>query len=691
MTNASLDWNLQIQRRAGEILDLAPDRIFVVDRSGRILYANQPGQHTAANLYGDRKSIFDFLLPEYHEIAQGTINRVLSTHTGESFETCLTIDQKDQWFLASALPLVFDTQHDGGAKDHVLVLLIRLADPSLPENETSSKQRNRALEKHPDERNQTAQKYSRYLDAIGNLNIQLTQLNQVQVVLQTLAECIMEAMNAGFIAIFRVEKDWIEFAAGVKAPVLKHRRECLDDEGIIGQALRKNEIRFMDRLDGDTARRIWRDLPRETNIHSLLIVPVISSDANRNILYLGYDHPILFDAYDERVLRAFVEATINTLRRIRLVQQLASYIQVRDQEVSVLYELSTYSSESIDVEDLLHKSLIRIMKAAGCDSGLITWSSELNPQGEMVSCWPQTGIPEPIKRFLRQGVSLNRPERTDPQQPAALISTGADAYAFLTVPVRAKRKKEYLLYLFGDLQNLNSAEVVHLVKSAARQIGLSIDNILDRKLAEEAIVLEERQRMARNLHDSITQALYALSLSSDVALKAYQRQDDERLHIALEDITRSSLQALKEIRLMLFELRPTALEKVGLMEALELRLNTVERRSSMTTHLEWTGNAFIPESLEVELYSIVSEALNNSLRHAQARSVWVRVRVSTYMISLEVEDDGKGFEIDSLSRGGMGLVSMNERARKLGGNLNVVSSEGRGTRITFKVRMPGEI
>lgn len=549
----------------------------------------------------------------------------------------------------------------------------------------------RAPEKRLEECNQTLQKYIRYLDASGNLNIQLTQLNQVPVVLQTLAERVMEAMNANFTALFRVEKEWIELAAGVKTPVLIHRRGCLNDEGIIGQVLQKNQIHFFQHLNLHTARHLWRNTPREINICSLLIVPVSSADAYQGILYLGYDHSIQFDQYDETVLRAFVEATLDTLHRIHLVKQLERHIQARDQEISVLHDLSTYSSEPIEIEDLLHKSLKRIMKAAHCDSGLITMTGELNLQGRIVSCWPQTGIPEPIKRFIGQSNSLDATVHYSPQNTARLLSNGTDAYAYITVPVRSKRNQEFIIYLFGTPRNFNNAEVVHLIKSSARQLGLSIDNMQDHKLAEEAVVLEERQRMARNLHDSITQSLYALSLSSDVALKAYQRQDEERLRIALEDVTRSSLQTLKEMRLMLFELRPNALEKAGLMEALELRFNTVERRLGMTAHLEWTGSARIPDSLEVELYRIVGEALNNSLRHAQARCVWVRVRVATYLISVEVEDDGVGFEIDSLSQGGLGLLSMNERSRKLGGNLKVVSSAGKGTRISFKVRIPGEI
>lgn len=579
----------------------------------------------------------------------------------------------------------FSSHDDRGSEqeDRLLTSSHKEAAPSWSAHD-AMRQRIAELENRLLERNQKLEEYTRYLDIGGRLNIQLPRLNKVSAVLQFFAEQIQAATNSRFSAIYRVDNDWIEYAAGVKAPALHHRRECLEKDGAIGQILEADDIQFLPQLDEKEVQRFWRDKPREYNISSLLIAPVVCADAFRGILYLGYDRPARFDKKDEIMLRASIEATVDTLHRIYVTQLLERYIQAREQEISVLHDLSTYSSELIELDDLLQKSLRRVIAATQCDTGLIYWPNEHGAQENMVTCWPNTGIPEPVRLFLYE----NRKQKWSGQNERYSLQDLPPDYSFacLTVPVHNKGRQGCFMHLFGEPSILRRDEVIHLTLSAARQIGLSIDSTLDRKLAEEAVILEERQRMARNLHDSITQSLYALSLSGDVAVKALDRQDNDRLRTALKDITSSSLQALKEMRLMLFELRPTALEKAGLIEALELRLNTVERRSGMEAHLEYTDTNQIPEVLEVELYRIINEALNNSLRHSGARCVWVRIRPAAHMISIEVEDNGKGFEVKASKQGGMGLVSMNERALKLGGNLTVTSSAGKGTRIIFKVR-----
>lgn len=688
MISSASDQDLTYPHWIWEVIDRAPERIHVIDQNGQIIYGNQYRAESAEPLRIDGRNIFDFILPAYQDLARLVMQTVLSSKKSGSFEAAFSFDQAERWYQTFVIPLNPKSNFAPEIESHRLALFHRDAAPTWAAHE-AIKQRTNELEKRLEERNQILEEYTRYLDAGGKLNIQLTQLNNVSMVLQTLAELAKKAMNSGFSAIYRVDKDWIEYAAGVKSPVILHKIESLSEDGILGRLLNTNNMKFIEHLDERIVQNFWRGLPRDFNIHSLLIVPVVCKEAFRGILYLGYERPAPFNKENELVLRASIEATIDTLHRIHVVQQLERNIQTREQEISVLYDLSTFSSEPVELDDLIHKSLRRIMTASKCETGLFFWNNQERAHTDMVACWPQTGIPGPVKQFLHQAEPLKGPGQIDAYSLQNLEPD--NTLACITVPVNSKGKPGCYLRLFGDPENLHRAEVVHLTISAARQLGLSIDSALDRQLAKEVVVLEERQRMARNLHDSITQSLYALCLSSDVALKAFDRSEGDQLRAALDDITSSSLQALKEMRLMLFELRPAALEKAGLIGALELRLNTVERRSGMEASLECSGNINIPESLELELYSIISEALNNSLRHSGARSIWVRIRSAVHMISVEVEDNGKGFELGSINQGGMGLTSMNERARKLGGNLTVYSKEGKGTRISFKVRTQGEI
>jgi signal transduction histidine kinase len=432
---------------------------------------------------------------------------------------------------------------------------------------------------------------------------------------------------------------------------------------------------------------LWRSRPNDIDIQSLLIVPLQYADTFQGILYLGYKHRVQFDKKDELLLRAFVDATSNALNRIHNMHKLRHNIDARKKEISLLYDLSIYSTEPLTLEMLLDKSLRRIMKAVPCDTGLIYCLGEKEIWQEVASCWPSTGIPRAVKTFLLEERHLAN--RVNHRGSFQIVDLPKHEFTCITVGIRSKAVCKRFLRLFGDPLQLHNPEVIHRIVSSARQLGLAVDSVLDREMAEAAIVLEERQRLARNLHDSITQSLYALALSGDVANKAFDRKDENRLRTALDDITSASLQALKEMRLMLFELRPAALEEAGLIEALEFRLNTVERRSGMEVVLECQGNLRIPETMEADLYHIISEALNNSLRHSSARRVRVSLRATTIMLAIEIEDNGHGFNMACVPKGGMGLGSMNERVQKLGGNLTITSEAGKGTRVSLRVRIKG--
>jgi signal transduction histidine kinase len=144
------------------------------------------------------------------------------------------------------------------------------------------------------------------------------------------------------------------------------------------------------------------------------------------------------------------------------------------------------------------------------------------------------------------------------------------------------------------------------------------------------------------------------------------------------------------MRLMLFELRPLSFEAEGLVGALELRLSAVEKRAGIDTHLDVQGRDFIPPHTELELYRIVTEALNNSLKHANATTISIVIRASEDDIRIQITDNGKGFNTQAVGSGGIGLSSMKERAQRLGGSMNIQSSPNRGTEIAVDILFAGE-
>ena len=198
-------------------------------------------------------------------------------------------------------------------------------------------------------------------------------------------------------------------------------------------------------------------------------------------------------------------------------------------------------------------------------------------------------------------------------------------------------------------------------------------------------VLEERERMARDMHDSVTQSLYGLNLFARSGQKAVEEGDMDRLANSLAQIQNHSLAALKEMRLSPYQLQPSTVEDEGLVRALEFRLDSVERRLGIETDLQITGQIDLPVKIASELHRITIEALNNVLRHADASTITVRLSSDHNQTEPEIVDNGRGFDTERVSSG-MGLRNMKARTKVLGGQFDIESTPGGGTRLGIVVR-----
>ena len=220
-----------------------------------------------------------------------------------------------------------------------------------------------------------------------------------------------------------------------------------------------------------------------------------------------------------------------------------------------------------------------------------------------------------------------------------------------------------------------------------RHVGAMID-ISDRVALGEAqarAALEERQRLARELHDSVTQSLYSLTLLAEASRRTAQTGDVERVVGNITRLGETAQQALKEMRLLVYELRPLALEQTGLAEALQHRLDAVEKRAGIEARLRVELEVELPAELENALYRIAQETLNNSLKHAEATTVSVSLHSAGKKVELEILDDGKGFDPEAIpDHGGLGMVSIRERAASLGGEYSISSNPGKGTRVWIR-------
>lgn len=218
---------------------------------------------------------------------------------------------------------------------------------------------------------------------------------------------------------------------------------------------------------------------------------------------------------------------------------------------------------------------------------------------------------------------------------------------------------------------------------------------VEAKLAQRAVndaIIEERRRMARDLHDSVTQSVYSVTLFAEAARHIAKEIGNEVIERQIGQIGQVSQQVLKEMRLLVYELRPPELEKVGLTRSLRQRLQAVEGRAGLEARIISDNLIKLPESAEKEFYFIAQEALNNALKHASATSIIVYLRENKGQAELEIIDDGVGFELDTIGdRSGMGLRGIRERTEKMGGIATIQSVLGEGTSIKITLTIEENI
>lgn len=218
------------------------------------------------------------------------------------------------------------------------------------------------------------------------------------------------------------------------------------------------------------------------------------------------------------------------------------------------------------------------------------------------------------------------------------------------------------------------------------EVKLAEDKL--RQTAAQLVALEERQRLARDLHDSVNQSLHSLTLFSETLTAVLQKGNVDRALSIAGRLQESSRQSLKEVRLLLYQLQPSekTTEGIHLLDDLELRLNRVERRAGVRAELVVDGDsANCSSEQQTSIFWIIIEALNNALKHAEAKEVRVLLQFQPQGTFVEVSDNGRGFEMATLPAGGLGLRTMRERAELLGGTLRIVSAPQAGTSVHLTI------
>jgi NarL family two-component system sensor histidine kinase LiaS len=202
-----------------------------------------------------------------------------------------------------------------------------------------------------------------------------------------------------------------------------------------------------------------------------------------------------------------------------------------------------------------------------------------------------------------------------------------------------------------------------------------------RKLQELAVV-EERNRLARDLHDSVKQQVFAISMQLSAARASLK--EDDKAYPSVAQAEKLAQQAGAELTTLIHQLRPPVLEKKSLAEAIEVHVSDWRGQNNIETEIEISDVSVSPDR-EQALFRVLQEALANVARHSQANKVWVRLKPENDHVTLTVEDNGMGYNAERIVKG-VGLDSMKERLAAFHGTLNVSSRESQGTCVTATVR-----
>ena len=461
--------------------------------------------------------------------------------------------------------------------------------------------------------------------------------------------------------------------------------------------------------------RVDQEQMQRQAIQSFIQVPMVYRGVA--IGFVGFDSVHKERAWSEDVVTLLTivgEIFVNALEHKRAqkalqlaYQTLEQRVEERTHELAVLNAIAAVVSRSLDLKEILTNALDKTLEVAnmGCGGAYRLEGDEQGSSDQLyLNPLVHRGLSE---EFLRTAGPLPYPGNaiqiattagqpyvwevqgslTDAGMKQALRKEGVEQ--IVTVPLIAKGKLVGAIQLGArDIRSFAREELA-LLAAIGQQVGLAVENARLYQQAEQVAAMTERSRLARELHDSVTQSLYSVTLYAEAAARLMTSGKHLEAADHLRELRDTAQEALREMRLLIFQLRPPALEKSGLAGTLQARLDAVEGRGGMQVEFQVEGTEQLSSIIQQELYHIAQEALNNVLKHAHAQRVQVHLQFLDALTRLEVADDGAGFSLAQAQEGGgLGLSGMRERILRIGGTLNIESSPGQGTRVTVEVGTP---
>ncbi len=281
-----------------------------------------------------------------------------------------------------------------------------------------------------------------------------------------------------------------------------------------------------------------------------------------------------------------------------------------------------------------------------------------------------------------------------------VFSSLSAVQSVLCVPMRAGFESYGMVIFTSFRPNAYTEEHAELVGAFCNQAVIALQNarLYQTLQADKQRIVdtqeEARRRLARELHDGPTQAISAIAMRLNFT-KLLAKREPEKAAVELDKLESLARRTAKEIRMMLFTLRPVVLETQGLTAALQQYADKLQETEGLSVQIDDRLEDRLPTKVEDIAFSVIEEAVNNARKHAKAKVIAVRLRSERDLFVAEVEDDGRGFDVSGVNksydqRGSLGLINMRERAGLADGNLTIDSTPGQGTRVTLLIPVTAE-
>jgi nitrate/nitrite-specific signal transduction histidine kinase len=549
------------------------------------------------------------------------------------------------------------------------------------------------IEERVKERTQALSEASRLTQLLQELTAALSQAATYEQIAEVVVEKATEALRGHLVAVALLVEDEQRIQLinhqGVPPAIIQEFGQVnLEVRIPITDAIRENRpviITSSEDYQKQYPLNYSRLYPK-TGSQSLMTLPLVARDNVIGGIVFGFNEPQDFDQDDLALMQTIALYCAQAMERARLyesernardtaealsdsINALASTLslsRVLDQILNNLVRVIPHDSATIMLND---EGTVRVVRSRGYKDQAV--NDDLNEQALSVRNVPQ------LYHMIQAQSPLIISQTKDYLEWMPLVEdTVVESYAGVPIIIRGT--------VMGFL-NLNSTTPgyfkeshVPILRAFGAQAATAIQNAQLYEQAQDFAILEERQRLARDLHDAVSQTLFSSSITAEAILRLRGNGDD-KVWPYIEQLHRLNRGAFAEMRNLLMELRPTSLAKTDLAELLQQLGYAAMGRKKIEVMVSVQPELDLSPEIKQTFYRITQEALNNVVKHSAATEVEIVLQKRGKGITLEIKDNGRGFDLSQPGGAGLGLNIMRERAEAVGAKLEISSTLGKGT------------